>query len=148
MDLTTRINAEIMSAMKAKDAVRLRGLRAIKSAILLANTDGTGQDLTDDRETALLQKLMKQRRDSFEIFTTQAREDLASKEAEEMAVIAEFLPQQLTREELTVALQDIIAQTGATSLKDLGKVMGAANKALAGKTEGKLISEVAKALLA
>jgi uncharacterized protein len=127
-----------MAAMKAKDQVRLRGLRAIKSAILLANTDGTGLDLTDDRETTILQRLMKQRRDSFEIFTAQSREDLAVKEAEEMAVIAEFLPQQLTPEQLMAAIQQIIAEVG---------VMGAANKALAGKTEGKLISAAVKALL-
>jgi uncharacterized protein len=148
MNLLEKINAEIMTAMRAKDAVRLRGLRAIKSAILIANTDGSGKELDTEREIALLQKLVKQRRDSLEIFTAQGRADLAVVEEEELATITEFLPQQMTEAELTSAVSEIIAQTGATSMKDMGKVMGAAAKALAGKTEGKLISEMVKKLLA
>jgi uncharacterized protein YqeY len=137
-----------MSAMRAKDAVRLRGLRAIKSAILIANTDGSGKELDEEREIALLQKLVKQRRDSLEIFTAQGRADLAIVEEEELTTIAEFLPQQMTEAELAAAVGEIITRTGATSMKDMGKVMGAASKELAGKTEGKLISEMVKKLLA
>jgi uncharacterized protein YqeY len=148
MNLLEKINAEIMTAMRAKDAVRLRGLRAIKSAILIANTDGSGKELDTEREIALLQKLVKQRRDSLEIFTAQGRADLAVVEEEELATITEFLPQQMTEAELAAAVGEIITQTGATSAKDMGKVMGAATKTLAGKTEGKLISEMVKKLLA
>ena len=148
MSLQETINAEIMTAMRAKDAVRLRGLRAIKSAILIANTDGSGNVLDAEREIALLQKLVKQRRDSLEIFTAQGRADLAVVEQEELATIQEFLPKQMTEDELAAAVSAIIAETGATSMKDMGKVMGAANKALAGKTEGKFISEMVKRLLA
>lgn len=137
-----------MTAMRAKDAVRLRGLRAIKAAILIVNSDGSGKALDTEREIALLQKLVKQRRDSLEIFTAQGRADLAVVEEEELATITEFLPQQMTEAELAAAVGEIIAQTGATSMKDMGKVMGAASKALAGKTEGKLISEMVKKLLA
>lgn len=147
MNLLEKINAEIMTAMRAKDAVRLRGLRAIKSAILIANTDGSGKELDTEREIALLQKLVKQRRDSLEIFTAQGRPDLAVVEEEELATITEFLPQQMTEAELAAAIGEIIASTSATSMKDMGKVMGAASKALAGKTEGKLISEMVKKLL-
>ena len=148
MSLQETINAEIMTAMRAKDAMRLRGLRAIKSAILIANTDGSGNTLDAEREIALLQKLVKQRRDSLEIFTAQGRADLAVVEQEELATIQEFLPKQMTEDELAAAVSAIIAETGATSMKDMGKVMGAANKALAGKTEGKFISEMVKRLLA
>jgi uncharacterized protein len=148
MNLTEKIAAEIMSAMRAKDQVRLRGLRAIKSAILLANTDGSGKELDAEREIALLQKLVKQRRDSLEIFTAQGRADLAVIEEEELATIAEFLPKQMTETELTAAVSEIITRSGATSMKDMGKVMGMASKELAGKTEGKLISEMVKKLLA
>ena len=146
--LLDQIAAEIMTAMRAKDAVRLRGLRAIKAAILLANTDGSGKAMDTERETALLQKLVKQRRDSLDIFTAQGRADLAVIEEEELATIMEFLPKQFSEAELSAAVSEIIAETGATSTKDMGKVMGAASKALAGKTEGKLISEMVKKLLA
>jgi uncharacterized protein len=148
MNLTEKIAAEIMAAMRAKDQVRLRGLRAIKSAILLANTDGSGKELDAEREIALLQKLVKQRRDSLEIFTAQGRADLAVIEEEELATITEFLPKQMTEAELTAAVSEIITRSGATSMKDMGKVMGMASKELAGKTEGKLISEMVKKLLA
>ncbi len=147
MNLTEKINAEIMTAMRAKDAVRLRGLRAVKAAILLANTDGTGKEMDDEREIALLQRLIKQRKESLLVFETQNRPELAQVESEEIAVIMEFLPQQLDREAVESIIKNIITTTGATSMKDMGKVMGAANKELGGKAEGKLISEVVKALL-
>ena len=147
MTFLEKINAEVMSAMRAKDQVRLRGVRAIKSAILLYNTDGSGKELDTAAEIALLQKLVKQRRDSLEIFKAQGREDLAIKEEEELATIMEFLPKQMTEAELSDAVSAIIAQVGATSTKDMGKVMGVASKELSGKTEGKLISEMIKKLL-
>ena len=147
MNLTEKINAEIMTAMRAKDVVRLRGLRAVKAAILLANTDGTGKEMDDEREIALLQRLIKQRKESLLVFETQNRPELAQVESEEIAVIMEFLPQQLDREAVEAIVQNIITTTGASSMKDMGKVMGAANKELGGKAEGKLISEVVKALL-
>ncbi len=147
MSLLTVINSELMVAMKAKDTIRLRGLRAIKAAILLANTAENSKELDADSEIALLQKLIKSRRDSFDIFTTQNRPELAQVEAEEIAVITEFLPAQLTREEVVDAVRAIISEVGASSMKDMGKVMGVASKQLAGKTEGKLISEVVKEVL-
>ena len=137
-----------MTAMKAQNAVRLRGLRAIKAAILVANTDGSGKELDEDREVAILQKLVKQRRESYDIFTAQNRPELAQTELEEIEVISEFLPKQLSREDVVAAVREIVAELGATSMKDMGRVMGAASKQLAGKTEGKLISEIVKEVLA
>ena len=125
----------------------MRGIRAIKAAILLANTDGSGEKLDGDKEIKLLQKLIKQRRDSLEIFEKQNREDLAVHEREEIGVIEKYLPKQLSEEELTAVLREIIEQTGASSAKDMGKVMGAASKALAGKADGKTISAIVKNLL-
>lgn len=148
MSLLTTINAELVSAMKAQQATRLRGLRAIKAAILVANTDGSGKELDTERETALLQKLVKQRRESHDIYIAQNRPELAQTEQEEIDVIVEFLPKQLSRAEVVAAVQQIVAETGASSMKDMGKVMGLASKQLAGKTEGKLISEVVKEVLA
>ncbi|MEY4927983.1 MAG: hypothetical protein RI894_2419 [Bacteroidota bacterium] len=147
MSLQTTINSELVTAMKAQDAVRLRGLRAIKAAILLANTAENSKELDADSEIALLQRLVKQRRDSLDIFTTQNRPDLAVREEEEIAVIVEFLPKQLSREEVAAAVHTIVAEIGASSMKDMGRVMGAASKQLAGKTEGKLISEIVKEVL-
>ena len=148
MSLLTTINAELVTAMKAQQATRLRGLRAIKAAILVANTDGSGKELDTERETALLQKLVKQRRESHDIYIAQNRPELAQTEQEEIDVIVEFLPKQLSREEVVAAVRQIVAETGASSMKDMGKVMGLASKQLAGKTEGKLISEVVKEVLA
>jgi hypothetical protein len=147
MSLIEKINAEIMTAMRAKAQTRLRGLRAIKAALLIQNTDGSGKVLDEAGETALLQKLVKQRRDSLEIFNAQGRADLAVIEEEELATIMEFLPKQMTEDELAAAVSEIIARVGATSVKEMGKVMGVASKELAGKTEGKLISEMIKKLL-
>lgn len=139
---------ELKAAMIAKNEGALRSLRAIKAAILLAKTaEGAKSELTEDDETKLLQKLVKQRRDSLEIFEQQNRADLAAKEKEELDVIEKFLPKQLTPEELKEAVAGIIASTGASSPADMGKVMGVATKQLAGKADGKAISALVKELL-
>jgi len=147
MSLENIINNDLKEAMKAKDQVALRGIRAIKAAILLAKTDGSGKDLDQDSEIKLLQKLIKQRKDSLDIYTKQNREDLAKTEREEIEIIEKYLPAQLSAEELVAVLKKIIAESGATSIKDLGKVMGIASKTLAGKADGKTISETLKTLL-
>ncbi len=141
--------ADLKTAMLAKDEVGLRSLRAIKAAILLVKTsEGSGGELKEEDEVKLLQKLVKQRKDSLEIFQQQNRPDLAKKEEEEIAVIEKFLPKQLSVEELKEALGRIIADTGASSPADLGKVMGIASKQFAGKADGKTISSMVKELLA
>lgn len=149
MSLETQVMEQLKTAMKEKDEKSLRSLRAIKAAIILAKTaaGGTGE-LTPDDEMKMLQKLVKQRKDSLEIYEKQGREDLAGKEREEIEVIERFLPKQMGEEELKAALQQIIAETGATSAADMGKVMGVATKQLAGKAEGKAISAMVKTLLA
>jgi uncharacterized protein YqeY len=148
MSLETTINEQIKAAMLAKDEARLRGVRAIKAGILLAKTSGGSGELTQDDEIKLLQKLVKSRKDSLEIFEQQNRQDLAKKEKEEIAVIEEFLPKQMSAEELKEELKKIVAETGASGPADMGKVMGAATKQLAGKADGKAISAVVKELLA
>ncbi len=149
MSLETNINDEIKKAMLAKDQVSLRALRAVKSAIQLAKTsDGAaGAELTDAQELQILQKLVKTRKDSLDIYKQQNRPDLAEKEQEEVAVIERFLPKQMDAEELKAEIQKILTETGATSMKDMGKVMGAANARLAGRADGRSISETVKALL-
>jgi uncharacterized protein YqeY len=148
MSLEQKIMAEMKDAMKAKNEAALRGLRAIKAAIIIAKTaEGAGGELKEEDETKMLQKLVKQRRDSLEIFQKQNREDLAQKEQEEIAVIEKFLPKQMTEEELKTGLTEIIKQVGATSPADMGKVMGAATKQFAGKADGKAISAAVKELL-
>lgn len=147
MNLEEKVMQELKTAMKAKDQASMRGLRAIKDAILKFKTSGTGEKLTDENELKLLQKLVKQRRDSLEIFEQQNREDLARIEREEIEVIERFLPKQLSEEELQSEIRQIIDEVGATSMKDMGKVMGVATKKLAGKAEGKAISETVKAIL-
>lgn len=149
MSLEQEIMTRLKAAMLAKDEAALRSLRAIKAAILLAKTaEGAGGELTADAEMKLLQKMVKQRKDSLEIFTQQARPELAQKEQEEIAVIEQFLPKQLGEEELRVMLKEIIARTGAASPAELGKVMGVASKELAGKADGKMIASLVKELLA
>jgi uncharacterized protein YqeY len=149
MSLEIKINQDIKAAMIAKDAVRLRGLRAVKAAILLAKTEKAGvEELTEDAEIKVLQKLVKQRKESGEIYKAQGREDLFQTEFEEQKVIEEYLPKQLSREEIEVVVKNIIAETGAAGMKDMGKVMGAANAQLAGKADGKTISEIVKSSLA
>lgn len=149
MSLQAKVMEELKEAMKAKNTVALESLRAIKSAILLAKTEaGATEELTEADELKLLQKLVKQRKDSAALYSQQGREDLAQPELAQMAVIERFLPKQLTEEEITAAVKGFIADVGATTAKDMGKVMGVASKALAGKADGKLISEIVKKLLA
>ncbi|MCF1751398.1 GatB/YqeY domain-containing protein [Mariniradius sediminis] len=149
MSLKANIESEIKNAMLAKDKDRLRALRAIKSLILLEETkEGAGANLTADDEIKLLTKAAKQRKDSADIYKQQNREDLYAVEMAELSIINEFLPKQLTEEELVAELKKIIAETGASSAKDMGKVMGVATKSLAGKADGKLISQKVKELLA
>lgn len=148
MALEENIMAQMKEAMKAKDEKSLRALRAIKAAILLAKTsEGAGGALKEEDEVKLLQKLVKQRKDSLEIFQQQNRTDLAQKEQEEITVIEQFLPKQLGPDELKEIVSRIIAETGASSPADMGKVMGAATKQLAGKADGRAISAVVKELL-
>lgn len=148
MSLIDTITDEIKKAMLAKDKVRLEALRAIKKELLEAKTaKGAGDELTGEATTAILQKMVKQRRDSAEIYTVQKREDLAEPEIAQMEVIKEFLPSQLSVEELEAAVKRIIEETGATSMKEMGKVMGIASRLLAGKAEGRDISETVKRLL-
>lgn len=148
MSLESRIMEQLKTAMKAKDEVALRTLRAIKAAILVEKTaEGATGELSEADEMKMLQKMAKQRRDSLDIFTTQGRADLAAKEEEELRVIEDFLPKQLSEGELRAELQKVIADAGATGPKDMGKVMGAATKALAGRADGKAVSAMVKTLL-
>ncbi len=149
MSLEQKVMDELKTAMKAKDEAALRTLRAIKSAILIEKTsEGASDTITEAQEVKMLQKLAKQRRDSLEIFTTQNREDLAVKEREELAIIEKFLPEQMSQEDLHSAIKAIIEQVGAKTPADMGKVMGVASKQLAGKIDGKAISDAVKQLLA
>ena len=148
MSLEIQVMSLMKDAMKSKDEGALRGLRAIKAEIIKAKTEpGAGGEINADTEIKLLQKMVKQRKDSLEIFQKQNREDLAQKELEELAVIEKFLPKQLSAEELKEQLTAIIAETGAASPADLGKVMGVASKKLAGLADGKAISALVKELL-
>ncbi|MFC6102991.1 GatB/YqeY domain-containing protein [Olivibacter domesticus] len=148
MSLENTINQDIKSAMLAKDEPRLRGLRAIKSALLLAKTEkGASEILNQDAEIKVLQKLVKQRKESAEIYQQQNRQDLYQIEKEEQDVIETYLPKQLGREEITERIQTIIGQLGASGMKDMGRVMGQANKELAGTADGRTVSEIVKELL-
>ena len=149
MSLEQKVMADLKTAMLAKDEKSLRALRAIKSAIIIAKTsEGAHGEIKEEDEIKLLQKLVKQRRDSLEIYENQNREDLAEKEKEEIAVIEKFLPKQMDEAELKEIIAKIIAETAATSPADMGKVMGAANKQLAGKADSKKIAGIVKELLA
>lgn len=148
MSLEQKINQDIKAAMIAKDNVRLRGLRAIKAAILLAKTEkGHTEELNEDTEIKVLQKLVKQRKESGEIYKNQNREDLYQIEIEEQQVIEEYLPKQLDKSAVEDIVKNIIAEVGASSVKDMGKVMSVANQKLAGQADGRTISEVVKSLL-
>ena len=148
MDLFDTISAQIKDAMLAKDRVRLEALRGIKKEFLEARSlPGAGGTLSDDAAVKILVKMAKQRRESAEIYSQNGSQEMAADELAQMAVIEEFLPKQLSDEELTAELQKIIAQTGASSAKDMGKVMGVATKTLAGKADGRLISAKVKELL-
>lgn len=148
MSLETKVMDVMKEAMKAKDDKTLRSVRAIKAAIILAKTsEGAKGEITEDDEIKLLQKLVKQRKDSLEIFNTQNRPELAAKEQEEIDVISKFLPEQLEGDALKAVLVKILADAGASSPADMGKAMGAANKRLAGKADGKSISTLVKEIL-
>lgn len=148
MSLKASVESEIKKAMLAKDKDRLRALRAIKSLILLEETKGgAAEQLSEEEELKLLTKAAKQRKDSADIYKQQNREDLYAVEMAELDIINEFLPKQLSEDELEAELKKIIAETGAEGPKDMGKVMGAATKALAGKADGKAISTKVKSLL-
>lgn len=149
MSLEQKIMAEMKDAMKSKNEAVLRSLRAIKAEIIKAKTEpGAHGEIDEATEQKFLQKMMKQRRDSLEIFEKQGRADLAEKEKEEMAVIEKFLPKQLGEAEIRELVSAIITETGASSAADMGKVMGVASKQLAGQADGKTISTIVKELLA
>lgn len=147
MSLEKTIGKDLIAAMKSKDAAALRGIRAVKAAILLAKTDGSGKDLDMNAEIKLLQKLVKQRKDSADIYVKQNREDLAKIEQEEIEVISRYLPAQLSEEEIRSVVEKIIQETGASGMKDMGKVMGISSQKLAGKADGKTIASIVKAIL-
>ncbi len=146
MNLEKKVLEEMKNAMRAKDTVALEALRAIKSAILLEKTSGKGE-LTDEGALKLLQKLVKQRKESAKIYREQNRPDLAEVEEGQAAVIEKFLPEQLSEEEIEQVVKEIIAQTGASTIKDMGRVMGAAAKKLAGKADNRTVSTIVKRLL-
>jgi len=148
MSLEEKIMEDLKVAMKAQDKASMRGLRAVKSALLLLKTDGSGKEITPEREIQLLQKLVKQRRESIAIFEKENRTDLAEVEKEEVAVIEKYLPEALSDEDLEKFIQSIILSSGATSVKDMGKVIGLASKELAGKADGRAISDMVKKCLA
>lgn len=148
MSLQDRVMTELKAAMRAKDATKLEALRAIKGGILLAQTESSSKEgLTDEEELKLLQKLVKQRRDSAAIYKEQGREDLAQPEVDQAAIISMFLPEQMTDEEIEAKVDEIIAETGAEGMKDMGKVMGKASAELTGKADGKTISMIVKSKL-
>ncbi len=147
MSLEDTVNSEIKKAMLAKDQKKLAAIRAIKSEILLLKT-GKGKDcITPEMETSTLQKMIKQRKESAEIYSSQNRADLAEEELSQAAIIETFMPALMSRDEVTSAVKEIIGETGTTTLKDMGKIMGVATKKLAGKTDNKTISEIVKELL-
>lgn len=147
MSLQETIDRDIKEAMLAKDSVRLRGLRAIKSAVLLAKTEKGNAELTEDIEIKILQKLVKQRKESAEIYEEQNRQDLLSVEKEELEVIEKYLPVQMSTEEVEATITSIFSEHGLSGMKDMGKAMGLVNVALAGKADGKTISSIVKQLL-
>ncbi|GAB5475865.1 MAG: GatB/YqeY domain-containing protein [Maribacter sp.] len=145
MGLQQQVMEQMKAAMKSKDKVALESLRAIKSALLLAQTEtGSSEKMSEDDEVKLVQKLVKQRKDSAAIFIEQGRQDLADPELAQVAVIEQFLPEQLSEDEIEKVVVQIIESTGASSMKDMGKVMGMASKQLAGQADGKTISTIVK----
>ncbi len=147
MSLLEKISTDIMAAMKAREMEKLEALRGIKSALLLANTAEGGKEITPEDELKILQKLVKQRKESAEIYKTQNRQDLYEVEINQAKVIEAYLPAQMSEDEIKKIIQDIIAQTGASSIKDMGKVMGMATKQLAGKADNSLVSRLVKEML-
>ncbi len=147
MELSEKINADMKVAMKARDKEKLATLRSIKSALMLEATKGGDSELSEETGLAILTKLYKQRKESAAVYHEQGREDLAVVEEAEALILEEYLPEQMSEEDITIVLTEIIAQTGANSMKDMGKVMGMASKKMAGKADGKLISTIVKKLL-
>ena len=147
MSLQAKLMEQLKLAMKSKDTVALQSLRAIKSEILLAQTKGGDSAFSEDDEIKLLQKLVKQRKDSAALYIEQSRQDLADPELEEAKIISQFLPAQMSAEDLKIFIGDLISKVGASGMKDMGKVMGMASKELAGKADGKAISTLVKELL-
>lgn len=147
MSLEARIAQDLKEAMKAKDEAAKRGIRAIKAAILLAKTDGSGKELNEEGEIKLLQKLAKQRKESLETYEKNNREDLAQIEREELVIIEKYLPEQMDDAELESFLKKVIDDNGASGMKDMGKIMGIASKQLAGRADGKKISVIVRKLL-
>tara|TARA_B110000046_G_scaffold161074_2_gene174571 strand:+ start:16656 stop:17105 length:450 start_codon:yes stop_codon:yes gene_type:complete len=148
MALTDIINSDLKEAMKAKDKLKLESLRAIKSALLLAATEKGASESSEELELKMLQKLVKQRKDAATIFTEQERDDLAQPELDQVAIIEAYLPEQMSEDEVKAIVDAVVAQSGATSMADMGKVMGMANQKLAGKADGKVIAGFVKAALA
>jgi len=148
MSLELTINNDIKTAMLAKDKLRLETLRSIKAGILLAKTAENASEITSDFEIKMLQKMAKQRKESAAIYVQQNRSELAEKELAEAEIIEQYLPKQMSEEEITTAVKEIITAVGATSAKDMGKVMGVVSKQFAGKADGRLVSEIVKKLLA
>jgi len=144
MNLEQKVMSKLKEAMKSKDKSALEALRAIKSAILLEKTKGKDKELSEADEMKMLQKMVKQRRESAEIFQQQNRPEMAEAELAQVAVIEQFLPKQMSPEEITEIVEDIISQTGASGMKDMGKVMGIANKEMAGKADGRMIAQIVK----
>ena len=147
MSLETRIMGDLKEAMKAKDQASIRSIRAIKAAILLVKTDGSGKELDEAGEIKLVQKLVKQRQDSLEIYEKQGRDDLALTEKEEIEILKKYLPEQMSEADLHAFIKELISEVGASSMKDMGKVMGIANQRLAGKADGKTIATLVRQLL-
>ncbi len=147
MSVQNQVMDQIKAAMKSKDKVALESLRALKSAFLLANTSGENVELSEADEIKIVQKLVKQRKDSAVIFDEQGRADLADPEKAQARVLEQFLPTQMNEDELRIAIEEIVTQTGASSMKDMGRVMGMASKQFAGKADGKAISMIVKQLL-
>lgn len=147
MSLIDKINSDLISAMKSKNESALRAIRAVKSALLILKTESAGKEISVDEENKLLQRLVKQRKESIEVFSAQNRKDLAATELEELIIIESYLPKQMTIDEIEAELKKIISESGALSISDIGKVMPLAIKKFAGKADGKTISEILKRLL-
>ena len=147
MSLEKRVMDDMKAAMKAKDKVALRSIRALKAEILKFKTSGTGEELTENAAIKMVQKMVKQRQESYDVYMQQGREDLAIPEKEEMDILVKYLPEQMDESALKDVISKVIAEVGATSMRDMGKVMGIVSKQLAGKADGKMISTVVKSLL-
>ncbi len=148
MSLEKQVMIKMKEAMKSKDQMALGALRAIKNALILAKTEANATDLTEEQEIQIVQKLVKQRRDSAEIYLSQQREDLAEPELAEAEIIAQFLPKQLNESEIEAEVQAIITEVGASGMQDMGKVMGIASQKMMGKADGKTISAIVRKKLA